>query len=673
MTQQRANWITWSIVGVFGLCLLAIFIPKSDSRDDWHFRKFASLPVQEGGRFQPIDTYARTLMKIINRREQYRDEKGDVHPASKWLLDVSIAEMKSPLHNPNATMDKEVFPIRNAEALEFLGLEKRKSELYTINEVIGHFGKEFKAANALKDQANLSDNEKKKLAFLEGTGGKRLMEQLQNALLLSSLDHKIFRIETTEVLDTLGLEVRPGFRYSAAEFIPHLDRFLKEARLAHEQKKRNLRETKLVELSDQLELVLRVANGRSMKVLPSPDSSSKWLSLPEVQQMVQFGGVMTPEAEAYEAILDAYARGEKAEFNRAVDTYWADLNRSHSSVMSKVALEQYFNEVAPFYYSAVLYTFVFLLACVSWLGWLKPELGWFKPLNRATFWSMVLILFVHSWALLIRMYLQGRPPVTNLYSSAIFIGWGCVITCVVVEVLFRNGIALMVGSVCGALSLLVAHFLGLSGDTLEMLVAVLDTNFWLATHVTCITFGYTACFVAGFTGIAFVLLGLFTRSLAKDGVTVFNKMIYGVICFATFLSFTGTVLGGIWADQSWGRFWGWDPKENGALLIVLWNALILHARWGGMIKPRGVAVLAILGNIVTAWSWFGVNMLSVGLHSYGFIPGAFIGLMAFVGSQLALAGMGLIPLKYWKSFAPPSKVALPEAGASEKQPVLAQR
>ena len=100
-------------------------------------------------------------------------------------------------------------------------------------------------------------------------------------------------------------------------------------------------------------------------------------------------------------------------------------------------------------------------------------------------------------------------------------------------------------------------------------------------------------------------------------------MVYGIVCFATFFSFVGTVLGGIWADQSWGRFWGWDPKENGALIIVLWNAIILHARWGGMVQQRGLMCLAIFGNVVTAWSWFGVNMLGVGLHSYGFTEAAF--------------------------------------------------
>ena len=120
--------------------------------------------------------------------------------------------------------------------------------------------------------------------------------------------------------------------------------------------------------------------------------------------------------------------------------------------------------------------------------------------------------------------------------------------------------------------------------------------------------------------------------------------------FATLFSFVGTVLGGIWADQSWGRFWGWDPKENGALIIVLWNALILHARWGGMVRERGLMNLAIVGNIVTSWSWFGVNMLGIGLHSYGFMDAAFKWLMLFVGSQLLLIALGLLPRHFWLSF-----------------------
>ena len=126
-------------------------------------------------------------------------------------------------------------------------------------------------------------------------------------------------------------------------------------------------------------------------------------------------------------------------------------------------------------------------------------------------------------------------------------------------------------------------------------------------------------------------------------------MLYGVVCFAMFFSFTGTVLGGLWADYSWGRFWGWDPKENGALLIVIWNALILHARWSGMVKARGMAVLAVFGNIVTAWSWFGVNMLGVGLHTYGFMQGALVVLILWCLANVAIMVAGMIPaLHAWQ-------------------------
>jgi ABC-type transport system involved in cytochrome c biogenesis permease subunit len=184
-----------------------------------------------------------------------------------------------------------------------------------------------------------------------------------------------------------------------------------------------------------------------------------------------------------------------------------------------------------------------------------------------------------------------------------------------------------------------------------MMQAVLDSNFWLATHVVAVTIGYSATFMAGFVGIVYILVGVYTPWLKDETSKALGKMIYGTVAFALLFSFVGTVLGGIWADQSWGRFWGWDPKENGAVLIVLMNALILHARWGGMVKLRGVAVLAVLGNIITAWSWFGTNMLGVGLHSYGFMDSALFWLLFFVATQLAIMAAGMIPQSRWRSTA----------------------
>jgi ABC-type transport system involved in cytochrome c biogenesis permease subunit len=167
-----------------------------------------------------------------------------------------------------------------------------------------------------------------------------------------------------------------------------------------------------------------------------------------------------------------------------------------------------------------------------------------------------------------------------------------------------------------------------------------------------VTTGYAATFLAGFLALIYVARGVFTRSLDAATAATLERMVYGVVCFATLFSFVGTVLGGIWADQSWGRFWGWDPKENGALIIVIWNCVILHARAGKLVKARGLMALALFGNIVTSWSWFGVNMLGVGLHSYGFMDAAFWWLMAFVLSQLAWIALAGLPLNKWRSFLP---------------------
>jgi len=212
----------------------------------------------------------------------------------------------------------------------------------------------------------------------------------------------------------------------------------------------------------------------------------------------------------------------------------------------------------------------------------------------------------------------------------------------------KNDPSRIAGAV-GFSTLLIADKLAGDGDTFTVLQAVLDTQFWLATHVTCITFGYATTFLAGGLGMLYILGGVLTPTLNAKMEKELGRMIYGVVCFAIFFSFVGTVLGGLWADDSWGRFWGWDPKENGALIIVLWNALVLHAYWDKMVRNRGLAVLAVLGNIAVAWSWFGVNQLSVGLHSYGFTEGIALALVAFVASQLAVVGLAMVPRRLWLS------------------------
>jgi ABC-type transport system involved in cytochrome c biogenesis permease subunit len=343
-----------------------------------------------------------------------------------------------------------------------------------------------------------------------------------------------------------------------------------------------------------------------------------------------------------------------------------------------------------------------VVTCAGWLGFSKT-------LNRSAFWLMVVVLGVHTWALIMRMQISGRPPVTNLYSSAVFIGWAVVLLGLVLEWFYRIGIGNLIASIGGFICLGIAHFLALvnPGDTFTVLQAVLDTQFWLATHVVCITLGYATTFVSGLLGILYIIrgnrLGVLTLALILGGAVAYflflsnwdyatlaaitlglaalatspfgfllmlcvfrpdlgilrllPRMTYGALCFSILFSFFGTVLGGLWADDSWGRFWGWDPKENGALMIVLWNALVLHARWDGLVKDRGLAVLAVLGNIAVSWSWFGVNELGVGLHSYGFTEGVLLTLGLFCLSQLLIAGVGSLPRNLW--FSRPEEKASP--------------
>ncbi|HEY2329029.1 MAG TPA: cytochrome c biogenesis protein CcsA, partial [Verrucomicrobiae bacterium] len=377
-------------------------------------------------------------------------------------------------------------------------------------------------------------------------------------------------------------------------------------------------------------------------ILP-PNGSRDWRRMGDALLDAPRGVALDDYVHDYAAMSGAFANNQPDDFNAAVADLRSHLVPAQAKALAKARAEVFFNQMQPFYNAMVIYVLAGLLAIFSWFNLSET-------LRRSAVWLVWLAFVIHTIGLIYRMVLEGRPPVTNLYSSAIFIGWGACLLGLILEKFHKNGIGLVTASGIGFITLIIAHHLALEGDTMEMMRAVLDTNFWLATHVVAVTVGYASTFVAGFLALIYIVRGVFTKTLDEATGKSLARMIYGIVCFATLFSFVGTVLGGIWADQSWGRFWGWDPKENGALIIVLWNALILHLRWGGIIRERGLANCAIGGNIVTAWSWFGVNMLGIGLHSYGFTEAAFKWLVLFVVSQLGFIALGLLPARIWKSF-----------------------
>jgi ABC-type transport system involved in cytochrome c biogenesis permease subunit len=380
-------------------------------------------------------------------------------------------------------------------------------------------------------------------------------------------------------------------------------------------------------------------------IVPPENNSGDWKRVGTVLLEAAKGEAVPKTVKEYATMTDSLKNGNAMDFNNAQEDLLAlsFLKSPISAAAPKINAEVFFNQMQPFYNAMVIYVLAGLLAVFSWFNLSET-------LRRSAVWLIGLAFVIHTTGLIYRMVLEGRPPVTNLYSSAIFIGWGACLLGIILEKFHKNGIGAVVSAGMGFITLIIAHNLALEGDTMEMMRAVLDTNFWLATHVVAVTTGYASTYVAGFLALIYILRGVFTKTLDEVTGKSLARMVYGIVCFATLFSFVGTVLGGIWADQSWGRFWGWDPKENGALIIVLWNALILHLRWGGIIRERGLIVCAIGGNIVTSWSWFGVNMLGIGLHSYGFTDAAFKWLSLFVISQLGFIALGLLPARMWKSF-----------------------
>ncbi|MCW5755269.1 MAG: cytochrome c biogenesis protein CcsA [Phycisphaeraceae bacterium] len=480
-------------------------------------------------------------------------------------------------------------------------------------------------------------------------------------------DFPVVRIDHPDLLAIFGLRPEEVSRVSLAAVEPHWENIAEQALRALDVPagKRDPYQRAVVRLYNGVQSLLLIAHLRQPYIIPPDEIHDQWrpftqaflgspLALPPGHpDIAPEPQSVHPAVAYYAAMLTAYHNDNPRAFNQAVQEYEALLRAEMPATMRRVQLETLFNRASLFTGTMAVYLLVFLLSCGSMLLRLGAESGRFAPagerlrvLASAFLWAA---LIVHTAAILLRMELQGRPPVTNLYSSAVFVGWAAVLFGAVIERLYPLGVAAIGASVVGFSTLVVAHHLGSDGDTMQMMQAVLDSNFWLATHVTTITLGYSATFFAGAIAAIYILLGVCTKRLNPDLARMLGRMVYGVVCFALLLSFVGTVLGGIWADQSWGRFWGWDPKENGAALVVLLNAIILHARWAGIVRLRGIMMLAVAGNIVTAWSWFGTNMLGVGLHAYGFMDSALFWLVLFVISQLALIALAMLPVRIWRS------------------------
>lgn len=610
------------IIAVFASYVVGTLIPKKN-KTSFDLQGFASLPVVFNGRVQPIDSVAMNSLLMIQGKRTVKLDDGKKLQPIQWLVEVAA--------KPELADTRKIFMIHHPDLLSELNLPGRGINYFSYNQLDGQRQKIMTdygvASNKQKNKEELNTYDK---AVLKLATAMYNYESLENSFRFGQSDDFTVELEEYVAMAPAGFQAMWNQQHNKPYDQAVFDKFLAKVRPYSAMSQMNC-----------------------PLIIPPTDPEQNrngWSNLGASLIDTARTDQLNPAVMAYAKMMTAYRHDKDATFNSAVANYKTWLLDNHfDKEVTKGARELYFNNYAPFMTSIVLYIFAFILAGFSlFLPW-----PW---LRTSAFAMIVLTLLLHTSGLIFRMVLEGRPPVTNLYSSAIFIGWGTIILGLVIEKFWKNGIGSLVASFIGFVTLIIAHNLSLDGDTMELLQAVLDTNIWLATHVVVITLGYSSMFLAGLLGALYLILGVFTNKLDEkvSGAAgtlgkAITKIVYGVICFATLFSFVGTVLGGIWADQSWGRFWGWDPKENGALLIVLWCAVILHARWGGMIREKGLMVLAVFGNIVTSFSWFGVNMLGVGLHSYGFMEKAFYYLMAFIASQVLIMGLAAVPAGFWRS------------------------
>ncbi|HTX64272.1 MAG TPA: cytochrome c biogenesis protein CcsA [Opitutaceae bacterium] len=600
------------MVLALGLLYLGSTLLPPRAKSDFDLRGFGRLPILVNGRIKPLDTVARNTLLVFQGKQSLAAPDGQPLQPIEWLLDV--------LFNPAVADSYPQFVIHNPDVLSLFN--KPGQEYFSFNDLRGGLAeleRQEKMAEPIDDQQRSPFQ-------------REVVDLYQKLVLYQRLKASV------------NLEDSPDFLAELLNFEKALPA-MSTAFLAKEAgKPYNAADYKT--LTDFVSRFQYLSDSGYLLAIPPAAGSADpnaWQKAGDALLATFRQGAVNPDVMAYGALGHAWRLKQPQQFNEVVRLYTEQLTKRFGPQLQRCRLEALFNQAEPFYSGMILYVLAVLLALVSWLKW--PDV-----LQPAAFWVIALAFAASTAGIGARMWLEGRPPVTNLYSSALFVGWVAVALCLILERIYRNAIGAVAGGLIGFGTLVIAHHLSLSGDTMEMMRAVLDSNYWLATHVVTVTMGYGSTYLAGFLAIIYIVRGLFTRSLDKGTADALTRMVYGIVCFATLFSFVGTVLGGIWADQSWGRFWGWDPKENGALIIVLWNAIILHCRWAGMVRQRGLMMLAVFGNVVTSWSYFGTNLLGVGLHSYGFTQGTFAWLVGFAVSQVLIIALAATPLDKWRSF-----------------------
>ncbi|MFH0909301.1 MAG: cytochrome c biogenesis protein CcsA [bacterium] len=587
------------------LCAACAFPGVSVSAEVSSLAVWQHIPVLQNGRVMPIDTYARNVLLGFSGRSTFNRQ-----PASRWLARVLFA--------PETTRDDVIFLVNNPEVVEALGLSATGRGRYSYAQLESELAELTRLARAafhLEEEARSPvENEVMRL-YSNLSLYNRLSEALDFAL-----PRPDFQIKDQDLRRDLDLPADGAVTmYDLRSRTGRLDALLEKHNVSDEA--RDDYEEELFRAATAARMWSQARHDVPLAMIPlHGHEDQEWISAWDALDRSDGQEDLQRELGALRDMSVAYRDGQQIPFDIAVRTYLNSVTRrvADSRPLKTIKAEVRYNKSDAFYRSELLYGLAFLAALLS-----VPFRG--KWMYRTALVLVVLALLPHTYGIVARMVIMGRPPVTNLYSTFVFVSWTCAVLGLAVEYFQRNRLGLITASAMGLALLLTSGRFGADGDTMGVMVAVLDSNFWLATHVVTISIGYAGCIAAGLLGHIYLLQAL--RHEPGDPVLkeTYNA-VYGALAFGLIFSFLGTMLGGVWADQSWGRFWGWDPKENGALVIVLWSAILFHAKLDRLIGPRGFAAGCVLGVIWVLLAWLGVNLLNVGLHSYGFTSGIARGL-----------------------------------------------
>lgn len=393
-------------------------------------------------------------------------------------------------------------------------------------------------------------------------------------------------------------------------------------------------------LESQITMFQAVTSGLALRVLPPSEGSgiTKWFSVNELNGESQklFADITQSFIKLVTTKVNSTDKEEiktlQQELKLAVDKFKEFArNQDPAAYGDKklVELEVHLKDFHPFQWAWVAYLLATLFAAMAFVG----NKNWSK---RATWLFMFLGLALHTYGMVLRVLIIGRPPVSNMYETVIWVPWGTVLFAMILEKFRKNYLMFIGAGLVATLCLILSDLSPVVLDpSLQPLEPVLRDNFWLIVHVIIIVTSYAAFFLAFALGD--ILLFYFLRDenkykhVIKEGVHgIYRSIQIGIVLLAL-----GIITGGIWADYSWGRFWGWDPKETWALIALLGYLAVLHGRLVGWVKDFGMVVASVITFSLVIMAWYGVNfVLGAGLHTYGFGAGGVEYVSAFVAVHI---------------------------------------